>query len=73
MFEDCEKKPTDCCAAPGWVELKRERLDKTKRQTINLCSERKTDRIPCHTWKGYNGRQHWADILKRDYIKHTVI
>lgn len=63
----------NCCSAKNWKELGRECLDSTQRPILNRVGNKKTDRIPALTWKGYNSKQHWTDILKRDYIRHTVI
>lgn len=56
----------DCCAAEGWPELGRERLDKTERPVL-VRQKCKTHTFPCVTWTEWDWKQNYIDILERAY------
>ena len=56
----------NCCAAEGWPELGRERLDMTEKPVLIRCTHKTNTQI-CVTWTEWDWKQHYIDILERAY------
>ncbi len=63
MPRDNKKQDWDCCAAPGWPEHGRERIDPIKRPVLERRTKR---RMPNSGPINYNHEQYLSDVEKRE-------